>query len=127
MPSLYSFIALDIKYLVRCYWPCLVMKAVFPIIPPSPLALAKSPTLLALAGTLALALAPLSACGTSSLATLGTSSLGRTTCVRNHYILKEENNGKYPVIFYAKSCDGGSSGIIKSFGSGVLCWPRGAC
>ena len=56
---------------------------------PSLLAFAKSPTLLALAGTLALALAPLSACGTSSLATLGTSAFGRTTCVRNHYRLKE--------------------------------------
>jgi len=67
-------------------------------ISPSLLALAKSLTLVALAGTLALALATLSACGTSSLATLGTSSLGRTTCVRNHYILKEENNGKYPII-----------------------------
>jgi hypothetical protein len=65
--------------------------------PPSLLALAKSPTLLALAGTLALA--TLSVCGTSALATLGTSSFGRTTCVRNHYRLKEENNGKYPVIF----------------------------
>ena len=44
--------------------------------PPSLLALAKSPTLIALAGTLALALATLSACGTSSLATLGASSFG---------------------------------------------------
>ena len=59
---------------------------------PSLLALAKSLTLLALAGTLALALAPLSACGTSSLATLGASTLGRTTYVRAHYRLKEDFN-----------------------------------
>jgi len=34
----------------------------------------------------------------ATLVGLGASSFGRTTCVRNHYILNEENNGKYPII-----------------------------
>jgi hypothetical protein len=47
-----------------------------------------APSLLALISLLTLAtLSALASC--APLATLGTSSFGRTTCVRNHYILNE--------------------------------------
>jgi hypothetical protein len=53
---------------------CCLLSEVRSELPPPPLALAKSLTLLALAGTLALA--PLSACGTSALVSLGASTFG---------------------------------------------------